>query len=152
MSPDHLSVDFGFMLISTDSPTLLADGLSRYPHSAGPQCWIRTDPVFPSVCQSPSGISAGSSSFCMAFNSFGAASATGGTRAVGISIGGVVGVVTGAVDVTAGGLGGGTTGGTMAGGATVVDGCAATTGAAGGGAADTTGSATDLFTGGTAGR
>src|SRR6266404_643178 len=61
MLPDHSAVAFGFMLISTSSPLSLDDGLRTCPHSARPHRSMRTDPL-PSVCQSPSGVSAAASS------------------------------------------------------------------------------------------
>src|SRR2546429_4685471 len=62
MLPDHSAAAFGFMLISTCSPLSLDDGLRTCPHSARPHRSMRTDPLLPSVCQSPSGVSAAASS------------------------------------------------------------------------------------------
>src|SRR6266404_3377883 len=61
MLPDHSAAAFGFMLISTVSPLSLDDGLRTCPHNARPHRSMRTDPL-PSVCQSPSGVSAAASS------------------------------------------------------------------------------------------
>src|SRR5258707_8158901 len=49
------------MLISTISPLSLDDGLRTCPHSTRPHRSMRTNPL-PSVCQSPSGVSAAASS------------------------------------------------------------------------------------------
>src|SRR5213083_1162748 len=62
MLPDHSAGVFGFMLISTISPSSFDDGLRTCPHSARPHRSMRTDPLLPSVCQSPSGVSAAASS------------------------------------------------------------------------------------------
>src|ERR1700748_2597935 len=62
MLPDHSDIDFDFMSTSTVSPLAFDDGSSTYPHSAWPHGSIRTIPFSPSVCQSPIGESAGSSS------------------------------------------------------------------------------------------
>src|SRR5258705_13205725 len=61
MLPDHSAAVFGLMLISTISPLSLDDELRTCPHSARPHRSMRTDPL-PSVCQSPSGVSAAASS------------------------------------------------------------------------------------------
>src|SRR6266481_4746935 len=61
MLPDHSAAVFGLMLISTISPLSLDDRLRTCPHSARPHRSMRTDPL-PSVCQSPSGVSAAASS------------------------------------------------------------------------------------------
>src|ERR1700722_8595195 len=95
MLPDHSDAAFGFMLISTVSPLAFDDELRIYPHSARPQRSIRTDPLLPSVCQSPSGASAGSSSVSRKTWTGCGAAAGGGTAGVGLS----------ADDVTGSGLG-----------------------------------------------
>jgi hypothetical protein len=61
MLPDHSAASFGFMLINTISPLSFDDGSRTCPHSARPHRSMRTDPL-PSVCQSPSGVSAAASS------------------------------------------------------------------------------------------
>src|SRR3981081_86890 len=96
MLPDHRAAAFGFMLTSTVSPLVFDDGSSTYPHSAAPHCSIRTDPLFPSVCQSPSGISVGSSfASCEIFKTCGAAAGVGGAASAGVSIGAVIGWILG---------------------------------------------------------
>src|SRR6266436_8318578 len=72
MLPDHSAAVFGCMLISTISPLSFDDGLRTCPHSARPQLSMRTDPL-PSVCQSPSGVSAAASSTSRTILEIGAA-------------------------------------------------------------------------------
>src|SRR5260370_32516182 len=98
MLPVHSEAAFGFMLISTVSPTAFDDGSSTCPHNARPHGSMRTDPLFPSVCQSPTGASAGTlSTSCETLETRGAASAAGGAATVGVSIGGVIGGVIGSI-------------------------------------------------------
>src|SRR5713226_9454966 len=73
MLPDHSAAVFGFMLISTNSPLSFDDGLRTCPHSARPHRSMRTDPLLPSVSQSPSGVSAAASSTSRAILEIGAA-------------------------------------------------------------------------------
>src|SRR5258708_1426965 len=92
MLPVHSAAALGLMLISTASLLAFEDKSSRYPHNARPHGSMRTDPLFPSVCQSPSGVSAGSSSISREIlETGGAASAAGRAATVGVSIGGVIG-------------------------------------------------------------
>src|SRR6266849_2852839 len=94
MLPDHNAAVFGFMLISTSSPLSLDDGLRTCPHSARPHRSMRTDPLLPSVCQSPSGVSAAASSASRATLEIGAAAGGAGRAAsAGAWIVGGVGVV-----------------------------------------------------------
>src|SRR6266704_5275741 len=84
MLPDHSAAAFGFMLISTISPLSFDDGLRTCPHSARPHRSMRTDPLLPSVCQSPSGVSAVASSTSRAILEIGgAADAAGRATSVG---------------------------------------------------------------------
>src|SRR3977135_3837500 len=96
-------------MLSTVSPLLPDGGLSTYPHSAAPHRSMRTEPLFPSVCQSPSGVVAGSSAAsCEIFKSCGAGRAA--------PVGGATGAVTdGALDGAVGGGGGAATAGSMEG-------------------------------------
>src|SRR5437868_10949994 len=86
MLPDHSAAVFDLMLISTISPLSLDDGLRTCPHSARPHGSMRTDPL-PSVCQSPSGVSAAASSASRTILEIRAA-ASGADRAA--SVGGCV--------------------------------------------------------------
>src|SRR5712692_1589379 len=97
MLPDHNAAVFGFMLISTNSPLSFDDGLRTCPHSARPHRSMRTDPLLPSVCQSPSGVSAAASSTSRAILEIGGAAGRatsvdgwidGGVDAVGCSLDG----------------------------------------------------------------
>src|SRR5207249_4916832 len=94
MLPDHSAGVFGFMLISTISPSSFDDGLRTCPHSARPHRSMRTDPLLPSVCQSPSGVSAAGSSASRAILEIGgAAGAAGRARPAGGWVDGGVDVV-----------------------------------------------------------
>src|SRR5580704_12632494 len=77
------------MLISTDSPTACDDASRIRPHSARPQGSMRTNPVLPSVCQSPSGDGAGCSSASREIFKTFAGSGTGLTATSGGSTGAV---------------------------------------------------------------
>src|SRR5258705_9682525 len=92
--PDHSAGVFGFMLTSTISPLSLDDGLRTCPHSARPHRSMRTDPLLPSVCQSPSGVSAAASSTSRAILEIRAA-VSGAGRAISVDgwVEGGVGVV-----------------------------------------------------------
>src|ERR1700689_1666548 len=137
MLPDHSESFFGFMLIRTDSPGVSDRGLIAYPHSARPHGSMRTDPFFPSVCQSPSGVVAGASSSTLMILGvpWGAGRVTAGGGATGGEAGGTIAAA-------AGGATGAATGGAIGGAAACGRGAAAScgqaiglTGARGGGAA-----------------
>src|ERR1700694_2736798 len=98
MLPDHSAAAFGFMLISTISPISFDDGLRTCPHSARPHRSMRTDPLLPSVRQSPSGVSAGASSTSFAIlETWGAVAAAGRAASVGVWVGGVIDGIIGCV-------------------------------------------------------
>src|SRR5260221_14409487 len=60
MLPNPSPAYMGFILICPISPLSLDERLRTCPHSAPPHRSMRTEPL-PSVCQSPSGVSAAAS-------------------------------------------------------------------------------------------
>src|SRR4051794_3920445 len=100
MLPDHSAADLGFMLISTASALPFDDASKTRPHSAEPHGSIRIDPLLPSVCQSPSGVSAvAPSASCEVLGICGATSGAGCAATVGTSIGAAItGVIDSIVD------------------------------------------------------